>query len=74
MHGLCYNVKNPAAENYDTGAGFYMNAKPYPHKDIKSEDYMVHLGGGSWIEEKNKKLNRKITPTEWLEKYKNLYI
>ena len=74
MHGLCYNVKNPAADSYDTGAGFYMNAKPYPHKDIKSEDYMVHLGGGSWIEEKNKKLNRKITPTEWLEKYKNLYI
>ena len=74
MHGLWYNVKNPTADSYDTGAGFYMNAKPYPHKDIKSEDYMVHLGGGSWIEEKNKKLNRKITPTEWLEKYKNLYI
>ena len=60
MHGLC---KTYQADRYDTGAGFYINAQEYPHIDIKTEDYVVHYGHGSW----NKKgYIQEFTIEEWL--------
>jgi len=63
MHGL---MKTTIGDRYDTGASFYMKANKYSHIDIQCEDYITHLKGGSW--QKN-----KLTPSEWLEKYKECW-
>ena len=63
MHGL---MKTTIGDRYDTGASFYMKANKYNHIDIQCEDYITHLKGGSW--QKN-----KLTPSEWLEKYKEYW-
>ena len=34
--------------SYDTGASFLEDSEKYPHKEIKTSDYIEHLGGGSW--------------------------
>ena len=76
MHGL-YNTQK--GESYDTGAAFYLSSLNFPHKEIKYEDYVVHLKGGSWFDT-NKKYMKKVhkkeitvTPEEWLEKYRYLW-
>jgi hypothetical protein len=45
MHGLC---KTFQADRYDTGGGFYINAKDYPNVEIKCDNYVTHYGHGSW--------------------------
>lgn len=70
MHGL---RKTPKADMYDTGGGFYIHAKDYSHQDIKCEDYIVHYNGGSWAEEKSKKLGRTQTSDEWLNENKKYW-
>lgn len=48
---------------YDTGAWFLEASLPCPHKEIAINDYMTHLGSGSW----------KNGGTEWLEENKDLW-
>lgn len=67
MHGL---AKKIGSDYYDTGAGFYVAASKFPHKDIKVENYVVHYGHGSW----NKKSEPiKYNEKEWSEIHKNLW-
>ena len=67
MHGL---YKNATADRYDTGAGFYLNASKYKHKEINYNDYVIHYGHGSW----NKKgCKPACTPNEWLSIHKSLW-
>jgi len=67
MHGL---HKNTYADRYDTGAGFYLNASKYKHKEINYNDYVIHYGHGSW----NKKgCKPACTPNEWLSIHKSLW-
>lgn len=71
MHGLNKTAKS---ERYDTGAGFYLNAAKFPHKEFKHEDYIVHYKGGSWFDTyKNYEMHKKngkrefLSDEEWLE-------
>ena len=70
---------SPKGEQYDTGAAFYLNASNFPHKEIKYEDYGVHLKGGSWFETHKKftkrarKIDITITPESWLERFRYLW-
>jgi hypothetical protein len=67
MHGL---FATPSSDIYDTGAGFFINAKDFPHKEIKCDDYIVHYGHGSW----NKGGYRHtLTHEEFFEKYKTYW-
>lgn len=70
MHGLNYTKNNTSADKYDTGAGFYVHASKYKHKDIKLGEYIVHYGHGSWKKAGERKL---ITPGEWLTINKSLW-
>ena len=69
----------PKGEQFDTGAAFYLNAKNFPHKEIRYEEYIVHLKGGSWFEthknftKRARKIDIKITPENWLETYRYLW-
>ena len=70
MHGLSYTVNNSSADKYDTGAGFYMGASKFKHKDIKLNDYIVHYGHGSW----NKRgYKPQCTPDKWIMGNKRLW-
>lgn len=75
MHGLAYTVNNKKADQYDTGSAFYLGASRYRHKEIVISDYCVHYGSGSWAESKRAKYGDrsvpKLTPEEWVEKYKS---
>lgn len=73
MHGLCYNKNNSRADSYDTGAGFYMNTLNELKLEIDWAEWVEHLGGGSWLEGKNKMIRRRITGEEWLEYYSSLW-
>ena len=69
----------PKGEQFDTGAAFYLNAKNFPHKEIRYEEYIVHLKGGSWFEthknftKRARKIDIKITPETWLKQYQYLW-
>ena len=67
MHGL---AKKPGSDYYDTGAGFYIAASKFPHKDIKVEKYIVHYGNGSW---NNKNKIIQYNETEWTNMHKSLW-
>ena len=70
MHGLYHTVNNSNADWYDTGAGFYVNASKFKHKDINLNDYMFHYGHGSW-DKKGVKIT--YTSMEWLDIHKKLW-
>lgn len=38
---------------YDTGSAFFFQAKLFPHKNIKVNDYVIHFGHGSWMNKKD---------------------
>ena len=63
MHGLMYTKNNKTADYYDTGAGFYLSASKFNHKEIKYFDYVIHYGHGSWNKIGDKK---EYNPAEWL--------
>jgi len=70
MHGLYYNVNNPKADSYDTGAGFFLHASKYKYSEIDYNNYIYHYGHGSW----NKKgFVQQYTDVQWLELHKNLW-
>lgn len=73
MHGLMCNKINRAADNYDTGAAFYLNCGTLPRKEIKVEDYVVHYSGASWKEVKERKYKHDLSPKQWIEKYGKLW-
>ena len=70
MHGLSYTVNNSVADRYDTGAGFYVHASKFKHKDINLNNYIIHYGHGSWH-----KIGVKIkyTANDWLKIHKKLW-
>ena len=70
MHGLKYTVDG---DMYDTGAGFYLAAKKYPSKQIKTDEYAIHYSGGSWAKEKELKYKHAYTPEQWLTRYVKLW-
>ena len=70
MHGLFYNVINPKADNYDTGANFLLQASKFKHTEINLNNYICHYGHGSW--NKNGDIKR-YTEDEWLELHKKLW-
>lgn len=77
MHGLHKTAKG---DRYDTGAGFYLQAEKFPHREFKHEDYVIHYKGGSWFDTYKKyelhKRNGKryfLTDEEWLNRFKCLY-
>ena len=63
MHGLFTSLKS---DQYDTGAGFFINARDFKHRNIRYEDYIVHYGHGSWNDRSSKK---PLTPYEFFTKY-----
>ena len=75
MHGLNNTVINKSADNYDTGAYFFMAASRFKHKDIKVDDYIVHYKAGSWVENAKKRPSHTQTMTieEWLNEYKEYW-
>lgn len=73
MHGLHHNVINRYADNYDTGAAFYLQCENFPRKEIRTEDYVVHYSGGSWRNVKERKYKHIFTPKQWLERYSELW-
>lgn len=70
MHGLRKTIKS---DYYDTGAGFFIHAKPYDYKTIKWEDYAIHYKGGSWAAGKEKIYGTKMKPEEWLNMNSELW-
>jgi len=68
MHGLCVSR---GADEYDTGGAFLLNAKELPHKNINYNDYIVHYGHGSWIQNGYK---YELNPDEFFEKYKESWL
>ena len=75
MHGLKYKGNS---DNYDTGGAIYIltEKKKGLHREIKIADYVVHYGHGSWTKaaEKLKKPQKQIPETDWLNKYKDLWL
>ena len=69
MHGLHLTKEG---DWYDTGANFYRETKNFQHKEINVRDYITHYKGGSWEEVHNKRIGRRMTANEWLEKNKYL--
>lgn len=73
MNGLKVSI---TGDKYDTGAAFFLSMKQsnINHREIKTEDFIVHFGGGSWLK-KFEKLSRKkhISVDEWLEKNRDLW-
>ena len=70
MHGL-YNIQNnPDSDKYDTGGGFYINAKKYKHKLINHKDYVIHYKGGSWNDVASRLAYKNGTPQEFINKYR----
>lgn len=65
MHGL---NKFTIGHYYDTGGGFYINARNYAHKCINIGEYITHYKGGSWdyTYPSCKKIHGNLTPVEWL--------
>lgn len=70
MHGLYNNKKNPDSDRYDTGGGFYMNAKAYKHKLINHKDYIIHYKGGSWDDRASRSIYKNGTPEEFIKRYR----
>lgn len=68
-----------SGEKYDTGAAFYLNAQRFPHKEIKYENYVVHLKGGSWFDthkkftERVRKIKITISPELFLSENRHLW-
>lgn len=52
---------------YDTGAWFLYATRALPHRKIRTNDYIIHYGGGSF------KRDKRISPEEWLQKNKKYY-
>ena len=72
MHGLRYKGNS---DSYDTGAALYIltGQKKGLHREIKTSDYVVHYGNGSWVVAAEKMKKPKHIPAQdWLNKYKNL--
>ena len=69
MHGLMCNGVVKAADNYDTGAAFYLNCGTLPRTEINVEDYIVHYSGASWREVKEKKYKHTLLPEQWINKH-----
>ena len=71
MHGL-----KKEAHDYDTGGAFYKFVKPYPHREIKLSDYIIHYGQGSWSEVagNTKYIDKHTqTPIEWINEHEDLW-
>ena len=66
MHGLYKTIKG---DRYDTGAGFFIEAHNFQHKEIKSDEYIIHYKAGSWDNNAKKLSNytQKLSIDEWLE-------
>lgn len=73
MHGLMCNRKNKHADQYDTGASFFYNTANRLHKDINVDDYIIHYGGASWFEKREKRTPHKYSPEQWVRKYYNYW-
>lgn len=75
MHGLFHIINNKYADRYDTGAYFHLVASKYCHKDIKTDEYVVHYKAGSWVNNAKKLRSHIQTKTidEWLKYYKKLW-
>ena len=67
---------NTPKHTYDTGGGFYVNAKTFNNKEITISDYITHYKGGSWDINhfSNIKEHGTLTPNEWLEINKQYFI
>lgn len=63
MHGLWAVA---GGDRYDTGAGFFIHADKFPHKEIKYEDYVKHYGHGSWTPSVNAREKNSLNEKEWL--------
>lgn len=73
MHGL-HNIKvNPDSDRYDTGGGFYMNAKDYKHKIINHKDYVIHYKGGSWDDKASRLIYKNGAPKDFINKYRSFW-
>ena len=69
MHGL-----GGSGDRFDTGASFYLDCAKLKHREIKSERYVTHYSGGSWIKEKETiRSKHEYTPEEWLNRYKKMW-
>ena len=73
MHGLRNTDARRDADNYDTGAAFYINCGELNKREIKVEDYVIHYSGASWNETKEKKINHVFNPKQWTEHYGKLW-
>lgn len=73
MHGICCNKKNPYADRYDTGGGFYHHASKYKHKDIDYRGYAIHYKGGSWDDKATRTAGKYKSPEEFMNKYRTLW-
>lgn len=65
MMGLTPNTK--IFSTYDTGAFFFKEAKKYPYKEIKWNQYVEHLGRGSYAKD-----NSSIA--QWINKFKKYWV
>ena len=63
MHGLGHGE----GDDWDTGTYFYKASEGKNSKEINYNNYIIHLGSGSWLKSKKEKSN------EWLNKNKNLW-
>ena len=73
MHGLRVG---PTGDRYDTGAALYLLTEKNKglHREIKTSDYIVHYGNGSWVSAAEKIKKPKHMPVgAWLEKYKDYW-
>ena len=73
MHGLRFKGNS---DNYDTGGALYIltEQKKGLHREIKTSDYIVHYGNGSWVSAAEKIKKPKHMPVGvWLEKYKDYW-
>lgn len=58
------------SDSYDTGCWFYENAHKFTNKQIHSNDYVIHFGGGSYTSSGTK---CKMSKEKWLETNKKYW-
>lgn len=60
---------NEKCDWYDTGAYFYKQAKDFPHRKVRSADYVEHFTSASW-----NGAQTTLKRNEFLNKHANLYL
>lgn len=76
MHGL-YNTKIlRTADLFDTGAAFFVHCNGKHSRQIKTDSYVVHYGGASWKETKEKlhKKEHELSPFKWIDANKSYWL